>query len=59
MPDVSPSPAIPNDPIEALEEHNEAAGLRLDGQTLFPTALWEHFDVGWAIDVLHPLAIGG
>ena len=58
LPDVSPSPAIPNDPIEALKERNEAAGLRLDGRTLCPTALWEHLDVGWAIDVLHPRAVG-
>ena len=32
--------------------------LRLDGQTLCPSALWERLDVGWAIDVLHPLAVG-
>jgi len=31
---------------------------RLDGQTLCPSALWERLDVGWAIDVLHPLAVG-
>jgi hypothetical protein len=58
LPDVPPPPAIPNDPIEALEEHNEAAGLRLGERTLCPTALWEHLDVGWAIDVLHPRAVG-
>jgi len=32
--------------------------LRLDGQTLCPSALWERLDVGWAIDVLHSLAVG-
>jgi 5-methylcytosine-specific restriction endonuclease McrA len=58
LPDVPPPSALPNDPIEALEEHNKAAGLRLDGRTLCPTALWEPLDVGWAIDVLHPRAVG-
>jgi len=24
---------------------------------LYPTALWEPLDVGWAIDVLHPRAL--
>ena len=27
------------------------AGLRLDARTLCPTALWEHLDLGWAIDL--------
>ena len=58
LPDVPPLPAVPNDPVESLEAQNEAAGLRLDGQTLCPSALWERLDVGWAIDVLHPLAVG-
>ena len=56
MPDVPPLPAIPNDPIEALKEHNEVAGLHLDERRLCPTVLWERLDVGWAIDVLHPRA---
>jgi 5-methylcytosine-specific restriction endonuclease McrA len=54
--DVPPLPAIPDDPVRSLRALNEAHGLRLDGQTLCPTALWEHLDVGWAIDVLHPRA---
>jgi 5-methylcytosine-specific restriction endonuclease McrA len=54
--DVPPLPAIPDDPVRSLRARNEAHGLRLDGQTLCPTALWEHLDVGWAIDVLHPRA---
>jgi len=55
--DVPPLPAIPNDPVESLRAHNAAAGLRVDEQTLRPTALWETLDVGWAIDVLHPRAL--
>jgi hypothetical protein len=58
LPDVPPLPAIPGDPVATLKERNEAAGLRLDGRSLCPTALWERLDVGYAIDVLHPRAIG-
>jgi hypothetical protein len=55
--DVPPRPAIPDDPVGLLRARNEAAGLRMDGRTLCPTALWERLDVGWAIDVLHPRAL--
>jgi hypothetical protein len=55
--DVPPLPAIPDDPVESLKARNGAAGLRLDGRTLCPTALWERLDVGYAIDVLHPRAL--
>ncbi len=58
LPDVPPLPAIPDDPVATLVERNNEAGLRLDGRTLCPTALWERLDVGWAIDVLHPMAVG-
>jgi hypothetical protein len=34
-------------------------GLDLNARTTCPTWLGERLDVGWAIDVLHPLAIGG
>jgi hypothetical protein len=30
--------------------------LRLDARTACPAWLGERLDVGWAIDVLHPLA---
>jgi 5-methylcytosine-specific restriction endonuclease McrA len=58
LPDVPPAPAVPADPVGALRAQNEAAGLRLDAQTTRPGWLWERLDVGYAIDVLHPLAIG-
>jgi len=58
LPDVPPPSAVPDDPVATLEEQNEEAGLRLDERTLCPSALWEPLDVGWAIDVLHPLAVG-
>ena len=57
LPDVPPPPAIPDDPVQTLRIRNAAAGLRLDARTLCPSASWERLDVGWAIDVLHPLAL--
>jgi hypothetical protein len=38
-----------------FEEH-EAHGLRLDASTTCPGWLGERLDVGYAVDVLHPLA---
>ena len=57
LPDVAPPPVITDDPIPRLRALNEAAGLRLDGRTLCPAAGWQRFDVAYAIDVLHPLAL--
>jgi hypothetical protein len=57
LPDVPPPPAIPKDPVQTLRTTNDAAGLRLDGRTLCPTSPSERLDVGWAIGVLHPLAL--
>jgi hypothetical protein len=58
LPDVPPLPEIPDDAVASLRAQNDAAGLRLAARTLCPTALGEPLDVGWAIDVLHPLAVG-
>jgi hypothetical protein len=55
--DVPPPPKVPHDPVQALRASNEAAGLRLDGNTTRPGWLGEHLDVGYAIDVLHPRAL--
>jgi len=38
---------------------NEAAGLALDAHTSTPGWLGERLDVAYAMDVLHPVAIGG
>jgi hypothetical protein len=55
LPDV-PSPAVvPADPVHALRAH-DAQGLRVDTRTAMPGWLGERLDVGYAIDVLHPLA---
>jgi hypothetical protein len=57
LPDVPLPPALPRDPVQALRERNEAAGLHLHARTTCPGWLWERLDVSWAIDVLHPRAL--
>ncbi|HYB71389.1 MAG TPA: DUF222 domain-containing protein [Candidatus Bathyarchaeia archaeon] len=56
LPEV-PHP-IPIDPVEELRTWNRAHGLYLDSWTACPGWLGERLDVGWALDVLHPLATG-
>ncbi len=56
LPDV-PSPAtVPADPVATLRARHVAEGLRLHARTGCAGWLGERLDVGWAIDVLHPLA---
>ena len=47
---------MPADPVTVLRGRHEAEGLRVDARTACPTWLGERLDLGWAIDVLHPLA---
>jgi hypothetical protein len=56
LPDVSPPPVLPVDPVVALRERHSAQGLQLHARTGIPGWLGERLDVGWAIGVLHPLA---
>jgi hypothetical protein len=56
LPDVPGPAAVPADPAQALRERHEASGLRVHATTGRPLWLGERLDVGWAIDVLHPLA---
>jgi 5-methylcytosine-specific restriction endonuclease McrA len=58
LPEVPPPAAIPADPVQALRARHEAQGLRLHARTAIPGWLGEPLDVGWALDVLHPLAAG-
>jgi Domain of unknown function (DUF222)/HNH endonuclease len=58
LPDLPPLPTVPDDPVEALHELNDAEGLELDAHTAKPSWTGESLDVGYAIDVLHPLAAG-
>src|SRR5437016_3573499 len=56
LPDVPPPAAIPADPVQALRALHDAQGLVPNARTTTPGWLGERLDVGWAIDVLHPLA---
>jgi hypothetical protein len=56
LPDVPVPAAVPTDPIGALRTQHEAQGIRLHARTACAGWLGERLDVGWAIDVLHPLA---
>ncbi len=58
LPDV-PSPApVPTDPVHTLRAHHDAHRVVVHARSAMPSWLGERLDVGWAIDVLHPLAIG-
>ena len=54
LPEVPPPPAVPADPVEALQTSHDAQGLHPTGRTACPLWLGERIDVGWAIGVLHP-----
>lgn len=56
LPDALAAPDVPEDAVEALRYRHEAMGLVLDAHTATPGWLGERLDVGYAIDVLHPLA---
>jgi hypothetical protein len=58
LPEVPPTPAVPTYPVVTLRARHEAEGLHLDPRTATPHWFGERLDVGWAIDVLHPLAVG-
>ena len=59
LPEVPPPAAVPADPVEDLRARHDAQGLRVHARTTCPGWLGERLDVGWAIDVLHPLATRG
>jgi len=59
LPDVPPPVAVPADPVQALRARHDTQGLRLHARTACPLWLGERLDLGWAIDVLHPLATRG
>jgi 5-methylcytosine-specific restriction endonuclease McrA len=56
LPEVPPPATVPRDPITVLRVCHEANGLRINARTGCAGWLGERLDVGWAIDVLHPLA---
>ncbi len=56
LPEVPAPAAIPADSVRVLLARHEAQGLSIHPRTAIPGWLGERLDVGWAIDVLHPLA---
>jgi hypothetical protein len=61
-PDGRPLPAVPApallpiDPVEAMRVWHAAHGLHLGPRTACPQWFGERLDLGYALDVLHPLA---
>ena len=58
LPEVPPAAAVPADPVTTLHLQHASQGLRLHARTACPGWLGERLDVGWALDVLHPRAVG-
>ena len=59
LPDSPPPAPVPADPVHALRARHDVQGLHLHARTAMPGWYGERLDVGWAIDVLHPIAVGG
>jgi 5-methylcytosine-specific restriction endonuclease McrA len=59
IPYVPPPAEVPGDPAHAIRAPNEAEGLVLDAHTATPGWHGERLDVGYVMDVLHPLARSG
>jgi HNH endonuclease len=59
IPRVPCAPGVPAEPVSALRAQNHLQEVALDAHTAMPLWLGERLDVGYAIDVLHPLARGG
>ena len=49
-------PEAPTDPVGTVRTDNDAAGIVVSAWTATPDWQGERLDVGYAIDVLHPLA---
>ena len=56
LPEVPPPRDVPDDPVNVLRARHAAEGRVLHARTATPGWLGERLNVGWAIDVLHPLA---
>jgi len=56
LPEVPPPIEMPDDPVKVLRAKHDEEELVLNARTSTPGWLGERLDVGWAIDVLHPLA---
>jgi hypothetical protein len=47
---------VPQAPVDTLLARHDAEGLHIHARTAMPGWLGERLDVGYAIDVLHPVA---
>ena len=56
LPEVPQAAVVRGDAVTTLRASHDALGLRLGPRTACPGWLGERLDLGWAIDVLHPLA---
>jgi hypothetical protein len=56
IPDIAPRIGVPADPVGAMRADNGARGLSLSPRTACPAWLGQRLDLGYALDVLHPLA---
>jgi 5-methylcytosine-specific restriction endonuclease McrA len=56
FPDVPLAPPMQSDPVDVLRSRDERTAQQIRASTAIPWWCGERLDVGWAIDVLHPLA---
>jgi|SRR6267378_1206738 len=56
LPRIPPPAAVSDAPVELFRAHHDTKGLHINARTSMPGWLGERLDVGWAVDVLHPLA---
>jgi hypothetical protein len=57
LPDVPVPAAVSENPIDTVRAQNDARGVLINASTSTPSWQGERLDVGWAISVLHPLAV--
>jgi hypothetical protein len=58
IPEVPRSADLPADPVAVIRARHEAHGVAPHARSTMPLWQGERLDVGYAIDVLHPLARG-
>jgi len=58
LPEAPRMPDVPADPVTLLYGQNEATGVHVNSNTLTPRWFGESLNVGYAISVMHPRAIG-
>jgi hypothetical protein len=59
IPEVPRSADLPADPVAVIRGRHEETGVALHARSTMPLWQGERLDVGYAIDVLHPLARDG